>query len=599
MVTSSSSSSAEPSVRTYASERRRLEAEVFRFSNGIFRVLLPLQWVIALVIAAIWSPRTWEGTEGFVHVHMVAAIVLGALATAVPLWFIRTAPNAAGTHIIVALAQVAFSGLLIHLTGGHVETHFHIFVSLGIIAVYRDWRAVVAASVLVAVDHVVRGLWWPESLFGAGREQLLLIVEHAGYVVFANVVLVKTCLMARRELDDAARRTVDHAELAERAQALQAEENRLLELMFEQAPSAILRTDADLRVDYVNANCRDRLGRHRIGADQLIGRHVAALVANDAEVLERLGDRAQLPASFEVGVGDEVLAGVASGIYSQAGEFLGLMLSWRWVTAERAMEAVSARTTHDLLSTAERLRSSAESLNRGADHASELSQKARVDSQEVGERADELARSTHGISSSVNSIADSALALTQAVSEAVRSTDQSRALMLSMAETSTEIGRVAESIAKIADQTNLLALNASIEAAGAGDAGRGFAVVASEVKELAGETMAATRAIEQQVREIQNRSQGVGQAIEGIALMIDGVQSLATEVNRAVDEQAGATTQILAVAQEIAEFARSMNGDLTTVSAANGAATEMAAGLTETAESLGSLARELAQAAER
>ena len=55
-----------------------------------------------------------------------------------------------------------------------------------------------------------------------------------------------------------------------------------------------------------------------------------------------------------------------------------------------------------------------------------------------------------------------------------------------------KVGTVAQQIDAIAKQTNLLALNATIEAARAGEAGKGFAVVAGEVKNLSGQTAAAT-----------------------------------------------------------------------------------------------------------
>ena len=66
------------------------------------------------------------------------------------------------------------------------------------------------------------------------------------------------------------------------------------------------------------------------------------------------------------------------------------------------------------------------------------------------------------------------------------------------------VAKVAKQIQAIAKQTNLLALNATIEAARAGDAGRGFAVVANEVKQLAGQTGAATNQISQTLEALDS-----------------------------------------------------------------------------------------------
>jgi len=74
--------------------------------------------------------------------------------------------------------------LLIHLTGGRIETHFHVFGSLAFLAFYRDWRVLITASAVVAADHYLRGLLWPRSAYGAAVVSDWRWLEHAGWVIF-------------------------------------------------------------------------------------------------------------------------------------------------------------------------------------------------------------------------------------------------------------------------------------------------------------------------------------------------------------------------------------------------------------------------------
>lgn len=127
-----------------------------------------------------------------------------------------------------------------------------------------------------------------------------------------------------------------------------------------------------------------------------------------------------------------------------------------------------------------------------------------------------------------------------AVREAARTGELTRQL----GEANQRIGDVVTLIAEIAKHTNLLSLNASIEAARAGEAGRGFAVVATEVRKLADETAGATKRIAKEIEAVQMASRDTSQAITAIEETIQGMNSLAGEINEAMLRQVDLTENI-------------------------------------------------------
>src|SRR5689334_18944559 len=134
--------------------------------DRLFLKLLLGQWVLALVVAIAFGTRTRNGAESSLHLHIKLVIVFGAVINALPLALVRMRPAWWGTRHSIAIAQMLWSAVLITVTGGRIETHFHIFGSLAFLAMYRDWRVLVTATIVVAVDHLLRGVLAPTSVYG-------------------------------------------------------------------------------------------------------------------------------------------------------------------------------------------------------------------------------------------------------------------------------------------------------------------------------------------------------------------------------------------------------------------------------------------------
>ena len=186
---------------------------IFKRTDRMFAFLMGVQW-LAGIVAALWlSPQTWVGPDSRTHIHVWAAVFLGAALSIFPITLALTRPGKTSTRYIIAIAQMLMSSLLIHLTGGRIETHFHVFGSLAFLSFYRDWRVLIPATVVVAADHFLRGMFWPESVYGVLTVSSWRWLEHAGWVLFEDTFLVIAILRGMSEMCDIAERTAESEKL--------------------------------------------------------------------------------------------------------------------------------------------------------------------------------------------------------------------------------------------------------------------------------------------------------------------------------------------------------------------------------------------------
>jgi PAS domain S-box-containing protein len=195
------------------------QQDIYKSTDRMFAVLMMLQWV-AGIVAAYWiSPKTWIGSTSQTHIHVWAALFLGGAISSLPVLLALTRPGRSSTRYTIAVGQMLMGALLIHLTGGRIETHFHVFGSLAFLSFYRDWRVLVPATLVVAADHFLRGLLWPQSVYGILAASEWRWLEHAGWVLFEDTFLLIAIKRSVSEMWDIAERTAESENLNEGLEA--------------------------------------------------------------------------------------------------------------------------------------------------------------------------------------------------------------------------------------------------------------------------------------------------------------------------------------------------------------------------------------------
>ncbi len=228
---------------------------------------------------------------------------------------------------------------------------------------------------------------------------------------------------------------------------------------------------------------------------------------------------------------------------------------------EASVSIVVSTVSHS----AQEMRRYAESLSHSADEASKRASTVATGASQAASNVATAAAATEELTSSIHEItrqvSDSTRTATAAVDEA-RLANQA---VSSLSNAANKIGQVVQMISEIANQTNLLALNATIEAARAGEAGKGFAVVASEVKNLASQTAKATEDITTQISTMQQVVGEAVHAIQGMAHTIEKINTGATAISAAVEEQGAATSEIARSVQEASSGTRDVSESIGTV----------------------------------
>src|SRR3970282_1072543 len=116
--------------------------------NTRHRLLLAVTWANVPLLGVI---ALRSGVDAG-HLALELAIVLVLIAGS---YVVETQASKA---VLISLALVSCSGLLVHFTDGLIESHFHFFVVIPLVSLYRDWRPpAVGLAFVVAHTSIVGG----------------------------------------------------------------------------------------------------------------------------------------------------------------------------------------------------------------------------------------------------------------------------------------------------------------------------------------------------------------------------------------------------------------------------------------------------------
>jgi len=120
------------------------------------KAILALLWVHAVVIAGVVLLRGY----GVAHTVLEGGVVALAAAAATYTGF-----ELRQRSLAASLGLLSSSAILVHLSGGYIETHFHFFVMIIVISLYQDWWPFLLAVGYVVFHHGVVGTLDPASVY--------------------------------------------------------------------------------------------------------------------------------------------------------------------------------------------------------------------------------------------------------------------------------------------------------------------------------------------------------------------------------------------------------------------------------------------------
>ena len=156
---------------------------------------LLVEWAVAVALAVPLGARA-------VAIAMLAGLVINAA----PLALTARRPGWRGTRHANAAALVLWAPVLLWVSRGHIADHHHAFATLAGLALYRDWRVLRTAVLVLGVQMGARCALWPASVLTEPGLGWWMVVEDAAWIAVETAVLMIASLRGERDERASAKR---------------------------------------------------------------------------------------------------------------------------------------------------------------------------------------------------------------------------------------------------------------------------------------------------------------------------------------------------------------------------------------------------------
>ncbi len=198
-------------------------------TDRLFAWLMGVQWLAAGAMAWSAPGAAWAGAVVDRWTSAALGMLLGAVLALPCVWLARRSPGARATRFTIAVAQLLFSSLFVHLLGGRTEAHFHTFASLAMLSFYNEWAVLIPAAAIAVTDRGIRAGVLPQSALWLESLSALRAFEHAVWVLLETGFLMYACVEGQSRMRIMAWAQVQLSESSSRAERIVEERTRELE----------------------------------------------------------------------------------------------------------------------------------------------------------------------------------------------------------------------------------------------------------------------------------------------------------------------------------------------------------------------------------